>query len=246
MPGKVYDLFFKKGEVVEIRAFGLTGKSQLWEGFAGPKSTIAGYYDNKKDFARDALALDKRKARGVYFTLNPCVPALLARSANCLKVSPSVMKNTTADHDIRCLRWLPIDLDPVRPSGISSSDEELALTKDVAKKVTEFLEGEFGLEKGIRACSGNGYHIVYRLDDLENNGDNKALIKDILMNLEEVCGNEQVNVDLSVFNPARIWKIYGTSARKGDSIKDRPHRKSFLFTDQPTKLKDVPVCQLKD
>jgi len=27
-----------------------------------------------------------------------------------------------------------------------------------------------------------------------------------------------------VFNPARIWKLYGTVSRKGDSIPERPHR----------------------
>lgn len=246
MPEKVYDLFFNKGEVVEIRAFGVSGKSQSWEGYAGPNSIIAGYYDNKKDFARDAMVLEKRKARGVYFTLNPCIPALLARSANRLKVSPSVMKNTTADHDIKCIRWLPIDLDPVRPAGVSSSDEELEETKKVAKHVAEVLEKEYGLQRGIRACSGNGYHLVYRLDDMENNSETTEYIRTILVKLSNLQGTKDVKIDEAVYNPSRIWKLYGTSARKGDSIPARPHRKSFLFNDQPTKLKDVPICQRMD
>jgi hypothetical protein len=44
-----------------------------------------------------------------------------------------------------------------------------------------------------------------------------------------------------VFNPARIWKLYGTWARKGDDTKSRPHRLSRIFPDAPEKFEDVPV-----
>ncbi|HZP26102.1 MAG TPA: hypothetical protein VFB90_03545, partial [Dehalococcoidia bacterium] len=54
----------------------------------------------------------------IYFTLNPVNPALLAR-ANC-RILPKAEK-TTADEDIRGYRWLLIDIDSQRPSGIGST-----------------------------------------------------------------------------------------------------------------------------
>ena len=35
-----------------------------------------------------------------------------------------------------------------------------------------------------------------------------------------------MNIDTAVFNPGRIWKAYGTTARKGDSIPAGPHREA--------------------
>jgi hypothetical protein len=58
---------------------------------------------------------------GIYITLNPTNPALLARSANRLQNRVQV---TTSDSDIFARRWLLLDFDPVRPSGISSMDKE--------------------------------------------------------------------------------------------------------------------------
>jgi hypothetical protein len=36
--------------------------------------------------------------------------------------------------------------------------------------------------------------------------------------------DERVSVDVTTCNAARIWKLYGTSAAKGDSTRERPHR----------------------
>ena len=43
-----------------------------------------------------------------------------------------------------------------------------------------------------------------------------------------------MNIDTTVFNPARIWKLYGTTARKGDPVpagpsrEARPHRMAYI------------------
>lgn len=219
----VYDLMFNPGEVVEIRGLGLHGKNSGWEGFA--RETVIGYFDNAVDFGKCAAILDKAGATGVYFTLNPVNPALLARAYNRLKV----MKYTTQDKDIACIRWLPIDLDPIRPAGISATDEEVAKAKEVAKKVASWMESEMEFPLGIRGFSGNGYHLLYRLDDLPNNTDTHELIVQNIAALAEKFKNDEVDLDVSVVNPARIWKLYGTTGRKGDSTADRPHRKSYIM-----------------
>src|SRR5262249_32077297 len=41
--------------------------------------------------------------------------------------------------------------------------------------------------------------------------------------------DDAVKVDTSVSNAARIWKLYGTMACKGDSTPDRPHRMASIL-----------------
>jgi hypothetical protein len=248
MPDKVYKLFFHPGEVTEIRALGLRGKGP-WKGFAGgPGGIVSGYFDDPEKFKAAALAVDKAGAKGVYFTVNPCQKMIMARAANRLIAFP---ERTTADAEIECLRWLLVDLDPVRPAGISSSEKELKAAYKMAETVAKWLEEELGFPMGIRACSGNGYHLCYRLPDLTNTPEHVKIIRTAISAIAHKFspnGNsKKVDIDLTVFNPARIWKVYGTVARKGDSVPDRPHRKSELFDNHLKLLESVLIChQLKN
>jgi P4 family phage/plasmid primase-like protien len=232
------ELMFELSEVVEIRAIGgVSGKNKAWEGACyGAKGTVAGYFNDPDSFEECGRGADDAKAHGVYFTLNPCKPALLARAANRLKANI----NTTTDADILAIRWLPIDLDPKRPSGISSSAEELQTALDLAKRIAQWLEGELGFAKGIRAFSGNGYHLLYRLPDLPNVPETTVLLKKCLAALAAHFRSNEVEIDQKVFNPARIWKLYGTHARKGDNTKERPHRLSKLMV-EAKRLADLGV-----
>ena len=218
----VFNLFFHPGEVTEIRSFGHKGNNSAWEGFA-TGTVLSGYFDNAIDFGKAAMALDEAGATGVYFIPNPVNSALLARAHNRLKVA----KETTKDSDIVCLRWLLVDADPSRPSGISATDEEVARANALIVKIDERFEKE-ALPAGIYGCSGNGYHAMYLLPDLPNDEPSRSIIKKTLQALSASFSTDQVKIDEKVFNPARIWKLYGTMARKGDSTPDRPHRRSFL------------------
>jgi len=221
---RVYDLFFAPGEVTEIRAFGLSRQNKAWEGFA--TDTVYGYFNNAGDFATAAEALDAAGATGIYFVLNPVKPDLLARAANRL-VAAKRRPYTTSDKDILAIRWLPIDLDPERAAGISSSKDELSRARKLGEKIFAWFKKEYGAV-GIRGMSGNGIHLVYRLPDLAPTEDNVELVRSSLIGLQHTFGTEGIKIDTAVFNPARIWKLYGTTAKKGDHTDDRPHRKSYL------------------
>ena len=227
-PADVYRIFFKEEdhEVVEIRAYGLKKSNPAWEGWAGGAGIVYGYFDNPEDFGRAAEALEKAKAPGIYFTLNPVNPDLLARAANRLKAA-DMKTSTTSDKDIRCIRWLPIDLDPIRPAGISSTATELKKALSLRNKIWKYMKAE-GWEECVPACSGNGAHLAYQLPDLENTPENVQLIRECLAGLAAKFSTAAVEVDEKVYNPARIWKLYGTTARKGDHTKSRPHRKSYI------------------
>ena len=100
------------GGVVEVRA--------LADG-----ATHSGYFDDYERLACAVEALDADPSvAGIYVTLNAVNPALLSRRANRIKMRLGRKDATTADADIIRRRWLPIDIDPIRPSGVSSTETE--------------------------------------------------------------------------------------------------------------------------
>jgi hypothetical protein len=198
------------GEVAEIRAFSARGSA-------------SGYFDDYGKLAECAADLDA-KGYQVYGTLNPVVPTLLARSENRLE---SRLKATTTDGDVMKRAWLPIDLDPVRPSGISASEPEKQAAVWRAVEIRGYLT-EKGWPDPLEADSGNGAHLLYRVD-IPNDQESLDLVRGVLAALDFVFSDRAVSVDTGVANAARIWKLYGTTARKGDSTEDRPHRRSRLL-----------------
>lgn len=182
------------------------------------KGVVSGYFDNPDTLLTAATCLSG-KADGVYITLNPVKPELLARASNRLKMYADL---TTSDSDILHRLWFPIDFDPKRPSGISSTDTEHEFAIRRAKECREWLTQQ-GWLHSILADSGNGAHLLYRID-LPNTIENTNLIKNCLQAVAFKFSDNVVDVDLTTFNAARIWKLYGTLACKGDHIPNRPHR----------------------
>jgi hypothetical protein len=124
-------------------------------------------------------------------------------------------------------RWLSLDFDPVRPSGVSATDTEKKAARRRALEVREFLRG-LEWPEPVVCDSGNGYHLLYRIE-LPNDREGLELVKGVLEALAFKFSDKAVEVDVTNCNAARIWKLYGTTARKGDNIADRPHRRSRLL-----------------
>ncbi|WOF17336.1 hypothetical protein F1737_08805 [Methanoplanus sp. FWC-SCC4] len=227
---KTLSVLFEKRDVVEIRAI-------------GDFSTHSGYFDDHSLLAEKAQNIDRlTDVSGVYTTLNKVNPALLSRRANRIRMKLSKNDPTTADSDIIRRRWLPVDLDPVRPSGVSSSDGEHNLALEKAAKIKEWLSEE-GFPEPVLADSGNGAHLLYRID-LDNSGESTELVRQCLEVLDTFFSDVSVHVDTANFNAARIWKLYGTKSKKGDDTQDRPHRTSKIIL-APEKRQVVPVETLK-
>jgi hypothetical protein len=221
-------LLHEPGEVYEIRALG---------GRLG--RPLSGYFDDHDKAARVALDCARRGAEGVYVTLNPVNRALLARASN--KVIEAQRTASTADKDIARRRWLFIDLDAVRPSGISSTDPEHQAALERAREIAAWLS-RCNWPSAVLADSGNGAHLLYQVDLPA--ADNE-LLRRVLRTLDMVRSDDRVKVDTTTFNPARIVKLYGTPARKGDSMPDRPHRLARLL-DVPKDLEHVPKGRLEE
>jgi hypothetical protein len=203
-------------QVVELRALGVHRN--------GRPHTEAGFFDHDhlSDLARHAANLT-RFARGVYFTLNPLHPDLLAR--RCNRAAWAGEGELAKDKDVLCRRWLLVDADPVRDPLISATDGEKARALETAHAVRDFLRRR-GWPDPALADSGNGYHLLYRLDGPADDG---GLVERLLRAVAARFDSEHVKIDRKVFNASRICKVPGTLARKGDHTPDRPHRQARLL-----------------
>jgi hypothetical protein len=221
------NVLFKRSAVLELRALNTN------------QGTVSGYYNDFEKLADDAIALE-RQATGIYVTANVCKPELLARSVNH---TTAYAKITTGDHDIIARRWLLIDIDPVRPSGISSSEVEHDSALVRAHEVKQWL-GSQGWPEPIEADSGNGAYLLYRIE-LPNSPASQSLIKSCLEALSFQFSDDMVMIDTGVGNAGRLMRLFGTSNRKGDPLDHRPHRVSRLLQVPPS-LVVVPDRLLDD
>jgi hypothetical protein len=218
------------GQVIELRAL-----DAVTPGWRRPH-TVAGYFD---DWTRLAAAAARLDARGVYATLNPVQPALLARAHNRVK-DLGAGDAATSDADILARRWLPVDCDAARPTGISATDAEHDLALARTRAIRDHLR-EQGWPEPLLADSGNGGHLLYRIDLPVADDD---LMARVLRSLAFLFEDQRVLLDQTVANPARIWKLYGTVARKGDDMPERPHRLARLL-EAPEALVPAPRALLE-
>lgn len=211
-------LLVEPRSVTELRALGVSTR-----GYRRPHAE-GGFFDaDHLDLMAGEAARLTMSATGVYLTLNPLDPALLARRCNRVDIADT--GELATDHDVILRRWLLIDIDPVRPAKISSTAAEKRAALEVISTVRDYLAGQ-SWPAPIVVDSGNGYHALYRIDMPRDDGDR---VQRVLKNLASRFGTEAVHIDTSVHNPSRICKIPGTWARKGDSTTDRPHRPSFIM-----------------
>lgn len=200
------------GRLVEIRAIGVPTR--------GSKRAVwSGYFDDYSAAAEAAKKCEEAQATGIYMTLNTIHTGLIARSPNLLDTSPL---HTTTDKEVLRHQWILFDVDPVRPSGISSTKVELEYAKLVRDDIVGWIRGKFPKSLIVTACSGNGYHALVQQEM------SPADQKDLVVMANRLFGIPEVSIDKSVNKPAQLTKLYGTTARKGFSTHDRPHRMSGI------------------
>lgn len=188
------------------------------------KTTISGFFKgtDNVEAALKRVAVDKGN---VFISLQ----ALNEQCYSMEQHERFVQTDTTAsDGDITDYEWFLVDLDPKRKSGISSADSELKLAREKALKIKSFLI-ERGFSEPIEAMSGNGFHLLFKVN-FPNNEENELLYKKCLYVIDSLFSDDEVDVDKSVFNPSRVSKLYGSIARKGANTEERPHRLSKILT----------------
>ena len=204
---KWWHIFKRDNELVEIR-------------FLGNSKTASGYYRNIENLVRDVERMDAEDKFQIYFTLN-CIEDSCYGREQCEKVIWKP-KNTTTDNDIKGRYWILIDLDPKRPSGTSSSNEEYEKAHIKAVDVYRYLM-DMGFYEPVVCSSGNGWHLLLPCK-IGISTDTNEVVNKFLRVLSMLFSDESIDIDVKVGNPARICKLYGTMAKKGTNRPERPHR----------------------
>ncbi len=190
-------LVVEPGSVVEFRALNCVDNPRY------PAFTVSGWFDHDHldELAKTAMEWTGN-AEGCYVTINPVRPDLLARAANRVVRKP---KHTTTDADIVRRVGLVFDADPVRPAGISATEAEKALARELIDRLVSCLTAR-GWPAPILADSGNGFHARYKIDLAADDG---RLVERILK-AAAMFSDDRVKIDDSISNPSRIIKLYGT------------------------------------
>lgn len=206
----------------------------------GNKAMYSGYFTNADDLMRAFDELRNFADCNVYITLNSINAACFDRvQKNRFEKNA---KTTTSDNDIVGYDWLMIDLDPKRPSGTSSTDEQIKKAKEQGNKIYQFMQN-LGFSKPLFANSGNGVHLLYRIR-LKNSDENRKLIEMSLKTLNMLFTSPDIDVDMKNFNQSRVCKLYGTTAQKGANSEDRPHRMSFIVgNSERIEVNDIKYLQ---
>ena len=225
-------LWFQAGDVFEVRVLDAVSADYRREHIE------SGYFDYEHISAVPEALKRLLSFRGVYVTVNPVNPDLLARAVNRLR--PAGRNPTTADTDIVRRRWLLIDCDPRRASGVSSSNLEHDFALAKAREIRDGLSS-LGWPKPVLTDSGNGAQLMYRIDLPADDGE---LVRRVIGEIAK-ASSEQVAIDTSVHNPARIWRLPGTMNCKGDSIPERPHRMARIL-EEPQDIGSVSLEQMQD
>lgn len=219
---KWWSIFHDEGEITEIRSFGGT--------------TFSGYYKDIDNAIRDIEILESKPDQQIYFITNAIREDCYGRAQReRLIMKP---KNTTNDEEIVGRKWIMIDLDPKRASGVNSSNQELEYAHKKAVAVYRFLRDN-GFNEPVVCMSGNGYHLMYACR-IGVSQETDLLIERFINALAMLFTDEQVDVDKKCKNRARLSKVYGTTAKKGANSDDRPWRTSYIVkAPDEVKINDI-------
>lgn len=207
-----------------------------------PSVTFEGLFESPEDLARAAVEASTvprpvwapgegerpRLPTGVYLVPNPAHPALTSRSP--VGVLESVGDGGIKDHEALSRRCFLVDVDALRPvNEVSATDAERAQALELAATLRDACLAR-GWPEPIQCVSGNGAHLVWLLDE-PNTPQTHALIQGALMSLSDLVepgarADKRAQVDQTVHNASRLWRMPGTWARKGkdDGEGGRPHR----------------------
>jgi hypothetical protein len=235
LAAEAIDALFTPGDVVELRIYG--------SAFGEKRVVAAGFFTSHAALAKSVFACSDGnlpsgyEVTAVYYTLNPVSSTLLKRyRPNSLHRDPHL--GVTKDKDIVKRTNLLIDCDPKRDADVSATDAEKQGALLIAPRVRDFLTSR-GWPLPIECDSGNGCHILYRVD-LPNDNETHALFRNSLSALASRFDTDKVKIDQSVHNASRVTKGYGSIARKGPHTRERPHRRSRIVS-APARIETVSL-----
>jgi hypothetical protein len=173
---RTLDVLFRPGETIELRCVG--------------HRTLNGYYRNIEKLAEDAATLNDSSfnpSQNAYSCLNPVDPELFARRADTF--GNAQRGDAVKDSDVLFRRWLLVDIDPVRPSGTSATNQQKQAAFDLATHLYPWLCERLGDSCIVCADSGNGAHMLIHLPDMPVNQETRWTCERVLQHLSDQFSN---------------------------------------------------------
>lgn len=200
----------------------------------------------------ECIYKENNKSRRVYGSLEEMLElAKTKKEANLFFVPQECEypeKRFITQKDVKRWKNLIIDLDPVRPAGTVSLQEELDAACTAAHKIYDQVIYPY-FKTGLIFLSGNGYH-VWAPIDLEVNQESIAVVSEFLETIKQIYQTDRVEVDTCFKNPAQLTTLYGTVKKKslyrnvlpGTTLEHRQSRiEKSAFRNQETSLEELKV-----
>ena len=170
---------------------------------------MVGFFDDVEAAAAEAVAWNE-KGYNVFTNLNTINLDEAMRGALNKPLQ-------TAGRELRCankgdvmeVNWLLVDVDPVRACDnqhVPSTDDEQKCSYEVADAVEKYICDELGGPLPIFATSGNGYHLLWRLD-LPADETSEKNIKNFLLALAKKFNSKGASVDTSTASLFHLTKV---------------------------------------
>lgn len=205
----------------------------------GPRSFFSSDVSRLIEYANEMESEHGEDLKGVYFTINPLASDIkdILKSEKAIAVAAGKKAPSSAsDHHVTRRQILYIDIDPIKypeppleGNKVSSTPDELAKTLAVTDAMIAWIAENGITQEPVKCLSGNGYSLYYAID-MDNDDVSHNLIADFLQTLSNKFTCDVADIDVKVKNAARITKVIGTWARKGENEVEpgRSHRQSTV------------------
>jgi hypothetical protein len=185
------------------------------------ETTVAGWFTRPDELVAELSRIDKVSC---YISVNPIKLGNRPYHAkNTLKVLRK--GEFSVDSDINIIRYLIIDIDPIRLEGhskINSTNQELFECINVRDQIIKDLDLS---ENCLYGSSGNGAFILISLPDYKNDDNTKINLSKFVNHLSETYSNKNCVIDTNSKNPSRLLGIPGSVKYRDQAASlERPHR----------------------
>jgi hypothetical protein len=184
------------------------------------------YFDNREKFLERVVEFNSKG-----FT---CYVGIQPRNGNLIGSNKSSNSN-----DVTALRFLYLDLDPIRPEKSNTTDEEKAICLEAAKQIQSSLTNGMGYQPPALTSSGNGNWLYMPITEIPITDDNRRELSQRLktwgMKACELFGQEGVKIDPNIFDLRRLTKIPGTRIYNYPDTEQRPSRIAEILSESTPK-----------